>query len=190
MADRSLKAKATKIQNREYVLVKDRVIYFNDTYSNGRILTELLTAPDSDQVVIKATVTPDVAHPERHFTGYSQAVVGEGMVNKTAALENAETSAVGRALGMMGIGVIDSIASVDEMRKAQYPAKPAYRKPVAAPAKQETPFEKAKAMIAAANQPEVLEGLRERIEASEAFTQAEQHQLKKLIDAKAETVSA
>jgi transcriptional regulator NrdR family protein len=40
------------------------------------------------------------------------------MVNKTAALENAETSAVGRALAMMGIGVIESIASVDEINKA------------------------------------------------------------------------
>ena len=40
------------------------------------------------------------------------------MVNKTAALENASTSAVGRALGYMGIGVIESIASADEMAKA------------------------------------------------------------------------
>ena len=34
-------------------------------------------------------------------------------------MENAETSAVGRALAMMGIGVIDSIASVDELNKAK-----------------------------------------------------------------------
>ena len=41
------------------------------------------------------------------------------MVNKTSAIENAETSAVGRALGLiMGIGVIESIASADEMNKA------------------------------------------------------------------------
>jgi tetrahydromethanopterin S-methyltransferase subunit D len=35
-------------------------------------------------------------------------------------LENAETSAVGRALAFMGIGVIDSIASVDEINKTTY----------------------------------------------------------------------
>jgi hypothetical protein len=40
------------------------------------------------------------------------------MVNKTSALENAETSAVGRACAFAGIGVIDSIASADEVHKA------------------------------------------------------------------------
>ena len=40
-------------------------------------------------------------------------------MNKTAALENCETSAVGRALGFMGIGVIESIASADEVNKAE-----------------------------------------------------------------------
>jgi hypothetical protein len=65
-----------------------------------------------------AKVTPDTSKPERYFTGHSQADEKQGMVYKTAALENCETSAVGRALAMMGIGVIDSIASVDEMKKA------------------------------------------------------------------------
>ena len=34
-------------------------------------------------------------------------------------LENCETSAVGRCLGFLGIGSVDSIASADEIRKAQ-----------------------------------------------------------------------
>jgi len=55
----------------------------------------------------------------RQFNAFSQEVEGEGFINKTSALENAETSAVGRALAMMGIGVIDSIASVDEITKAK-----------------------------------------------------------------------
>jgi hypothetical protein len=68
---------------------------------------------------MKAIVTPDVAQPTRYYTGYSQEVNdGTNFVNKTSMIENAETSAVGRALAMMGIGVIDSIASVDEMKKA------------------------------------------------------------------------
>jgi hypothetical protein len=70
-------------------------------------------------VVMKATITPDVDNPTRIFTGFSQATWGDGYINKTAAMENCETSAVGRALGMMGIGVIDSIASADEYNKAQ-----------------------------------------------------------------------
>ena len=57
--------------------------------------------------------------PDRYFTGLSQEKVGDGYINKTSAMENSETSAVGRALAMMGIGVIDSIASVDEVRKAE-----------------------------------------------------------------------
>jgi len=113
-----LRDKAINIKGKKYVLVSDRVIYFNDTYPDGSINTELISDPMSDQVIIKATIYPDSTHL-RSFTGYSQAVKGDGMVNKTSALENAETSAVGRALAMMGIGVLDSIASVDEINKAQ-----------------------------------------------------------------------
>lgn len=118
--DKSLEDKAIEIKGRSYVQVKDRITYFNDTYANGSIETVLISSPDALTVVIKAIVTPDVAKPELRFTGHSQARIGDGMVNKTSALENAETSAVGRALGMMGIGVIESIASADEMNKASY----------------------------------------------------------------------
>lgn len=116
--DKTLKSKAVKIQGKDYILVSDRVLYFNETYPNGGIMTVLVSEPSSDHIVMKAIIVPDWTNPERQFTGYSQAVVGQGMVNKSAALENAETSAVGRALGMMGIGVIESIASADELNKA------------------------------------------------------------------------
>ena len=119
MTETTLKDKAIKIGSKDYVLVSDRVIAFNETYKNGTIQTKLLSTFDSDMVVMMAKVTPDMDKPERYFTGYSQATWGDGMVNKTAALENCETSAVGRALGFMGIGVLDSIASVDEVNKAQ-----------------------------------------------------------------------
>ena len=101
-------------KGKQYVLVSDRILLQRDI-SNGCIKTQMVSEPDADMVVIKAQVTPDSAIPERSFTGYSQATWGEGMVNKTAALENAETSAVGRALAMMGIGVIDSVAVWTEM---------------------------------------------------------------------------
>lgn len=116
---KDLKDKAVDIKGKAYVQVHDRVLYFNDTYQNGGIATELVSEPSDARVVVKATVTPDYATPERVFTGYAQEVVGEGFINKTSALENAETSAVGRALAMMGIGVIESIASVDEINKAK-----------------------------------------------------------------------
>lgn len=117
--DKSLKDKAIKIKDKDYILVADRVIYFNDTYQNGSITTELISDPESDLVIVKATVVPDVEVTARKFTGYSQAIKGDGFINKTAALENCETSAIGRALGSMGIGVLDAIASVDEINKAQ-----------------------------------------------------------------------
>lgn len=123
--DKSLADKAVSIKGKDYVLVKDRIAFFNDNYPDGSITTELLSKPDDARVVVKATVSrwmlngTGIYVERQQFTGHSQAVVGEGMVNKTAALENAETSAVGRALAMMGIGVIESVASADEMRKAQ-----------------------------------------------------------------------
>lgn len=116
--NKELKDKAIQIKGNDYVQVSHRIIYFNETYKNGCIKTALVSDPQADMVVIKAQVIPDNEFTDRYFTGYSQAKWGEGMVNKTSALENAETSAVGRALAMMGIGVIDSVASADEMNKA------------------------------------------------------------------------
>lgn len=114
--DKSLKDKAIDIKGKKYVLVSDRIQYFNDTYPNGAIETTYTL--DNDTYIVTAMVTPDVDKPSRRFIDHSQAIIGDGMVNKTAALENASTSAVGRALAYMGIGVIDSIASVDEVHKA------------------------------------------------------------------------
>ena len=119
MLDISLKEKAIKIQGKDYVLVADRVKFFNEVYPMGSIQTTLISDNGSEEVIVKALVTPDVSIPNRVFTGYSQAVKGQGYINKTSALENCETSAVGRALAMMGIGVIESIASVDEINKAK-----------------------------------------------------------------------
>lgn len=119
MTDKTLKNKAVKIQGKSYVLVADRLVYFNENFPNGSITTDLITSPENEKIIIKATVIPDMTNAQRTFTGYSQATVGQGYINKTSALENAETSAVGRALAMMGIGVIESVASIDEINKAK-----------------------------------------------------------------------
>lgn len=113
---KELNDKAIDIKGKKYVLVSDRVLYFNETYPNWSITTERIS--EGDMEIIKATVIPDVANPERKFTWYSQATWWEWFINKTAALENAETSACWRALAFLWIGVIDSIASADEMKKA------------------------------------------------------------------------
>lgn len=106
------------IKGKEYVPVNERLRYFAEYFKNGSIRTELVSSVEADNIVIKAIVYPDTENMERYFTGYSQATVGDGYINKTSALENAETSAVGRALGMMGIGINESVASPDEVEKA------------------------------------------------------------------------
>ncbi len=53
------------------------------------------------------------------FTGHAEEVIGSSMINKTSALENAETSAVGRALAFAGFQTDASIASADEVVNAQ-----------------------------------------------------------------------
>lgn len=118
-----------EIKGKDYVLVKDRILAFNENYPNGCIQTEIISPLDSDTVIVRAIVTPDVENGSRQFVDYSQAKIGQGMVNTTSALENASTSAVGRALAYMGIGVIESIASADEINKSTHyapnPTKPA-----------------------------------------------------------------
>lgn len=121
MTDKQLTNKAIDIKGKKYVLVSDRVIYFNEAYPNWSIATERFTQDWME--IVKATITPDCEKPTRVFTWYSQAKWGDWFINKTSALENAETSAVGRALAMMWIWVIDSIASVDEINKAENTAK-------------------------------------------------------------------
>lgn len=114
MTDKQLVDKAIDIRGKQYVQVKDRLNYFNETYPNGCIQTTMVS--DNDRVVFRAKVTPDVTNPDRYFTGTSASNPSKS-IEAQVPHEVAETSAVGRALAMMGIGVIDSVASVDEMNK-------------------------------------------------------------------------
>jgi hypothetical protein len=126
MNDKQLKDKAIKVKGgKQYVQVVDRVNYFNENYPDGSIITEVVQVlgveTDKPTFIVKATVRTGKEMGDcgiQVFTGLSQAKLGTAGANKEAALENAETSAVGRALGFMGIGVIDSIASKDELTKA------------------------------------------------------------------------
>ena len=111
--DKSLKDKAIDIKWKKYVLVSDRVLYFNQNYPNGCIQTTRETIWDKE--IIKAVVCPDCDKPNRVFTWYSQATWGDGFIN--------------RALAFMWIWVIDSIASVDEINKAENTAKSQTKKP-------------------------------------------------------------
>ena len=116
MTDKQLKDKAISIRGREYVQVKDRINFFNENCQNGSIQTTLVS--DGDRVVFRAKVTPDVSNPERFFTGTSASNPSKS-IEAQVPHEVAETSAVGRALAMMGIGVIDSVASVEDRKSTR-----------------------------------------------------------------------
>ena len=107
-----------KIHGKDYVLVNERVQEFHKLYPNGSIRTDLLEF--GDRFIVKAEICPDVNDRMRISTGLAYEIVGSSQINKTSALENCETSAVGRALGMLGIGIDGSIASADEVKNAIY----------------------------------------------------------------------
>ena len=111
--------KTIDIHGKPYVMVKDRVIHFNKEYPNGCIQSKMIDRVDK-VVIFEATAIPDIDKPERFFTGHAEEEIGSTQINRTSALENCETSAVGRALAMMGIGADESFASGDEVANAVY----------------------------------------------------------------------
>lgn len=113
MSDKKLPT--VDIHGKEYVLVKDRILAFHEEYSESECSIETEVTINGDSVLAKATVTI----PGGKFTGHSEAIraTSKGITGQSP-VEVAETSAVGRALGMLGIGILESVASADEIRKA------------------------------------------------------------------------
>lgn len=107
------KFKTTDIKGKPYVAVNERIKYFWQTYPapKGRINTILIE--DEDEVcTFRAIILIDDVLVA---TGHAQEDKKEGYINKTSYVENCETSAVGRALGMLGIGIDTSIATAEEV---------------------------------------------------------------------------
>jgi hypothetical protein len=104
--------KTIEIKGKLYVPVVERVKEFHKQYPKGSITTQV-TSSDEKRVTVRAFV--DLGDGQA-FTGHAQSEWGKGMMGGVA-LEVAETSAVGRALGFANIGLLDGIASADEIRK-------------------------------------------------------------------------
>lgn len=103
------------IKGKEYVPVSERVKEFHEKYPDFVAITEILSL-DENSVVMKATVyDPD---GKIVAVGHAQEDRNASNINKTSYVENAETSAIGRALGMFGIGIDASMASADEVANA------------------------------------------------------------------------
>jgi hypothetical protein len=113
------KLKTVNIKGKEYVEVNERLKAFrtlpeykgysleSDIYDYDKekgIITIKAVIRDSDGV-IKAT-------------GYAQEKESSSFINKTSFVENCETSAWGRALGNLGIGIDTSVASAEEVENA------------------------------------------------------------------------
>lgn len=133
----------TNIKGRQYIDVAQRIQGFWELYPQGRIVTEMV-ADDGKRCVFKAEAY-DMAEGGAGLlaTGHAYEVNSGRGVNATSYIENCETSAVGRALGMLGIGSTDSIASADEVMAAQaYQAQPHPK-----PQPQQDPLKPAKARL-------------------------------------------
>lgn len=111
--------KTVNIKGKEYVPVSERIKYLaaNFVYS---INTDYEYFPEQKMWVVKATLKIRKGEQVQVFTGLAQEVESANYkdVNYTSALENAETSAIGRCIAFMGVGVDGGIASADEVSKA------------------------------------------------------------------------
>jgi hypothetical protein len=108
----------------KYATVAERMAKLKVDYPEYRIITENLTTPEDRQTgtwVMKATLfltEGDQAAGLPKATGHAFEVDGMGMANKTSALENAESSAIGRCLMVAGYAMSkDNLASREEMEK-------------------------------------------------------------------------
>ena len=105
-----------EIHGSTYLTVARRVDDFrkSEDFKGWSIETELVSVEDS-MVVMKSTIRD--SDGKVAATGYAEEDRSFGKINKTSALENCETSAVGRALAFLGLAGSE-IASADEVAGA------------------------------------------------------------------------
>lgn len=111
------KFKTTNIRGKQYVEVNERIKFFRqeEQYKGWSITTNIEHMTDNDVIMCTTIQNADGVAVA---TGYAQEVKGSSNINKTSHIENCETSAVGRALAMLGIGIDTSIASANEVETA------------------------------------------------------------------------
>lgn len=124
--------KFTSVRGKQYAEVNQRILAFWSLFPNGRIITE--KRDDGNRCDFLCKVYRDAGDEEPTVTGHAYEE-RKGQVNSTSYVENCETSAIGRALGLLGIGATNAIASADEVLNAiaqqeasQAPRKPANQK--------------------------------------------------------------
>lgn len=102
------------IKGKNYNTVNQRVLAFHELFPEGRIITELVSLENGVCLFRAHAYDGDT----ELSTGTAMEKESSSYINKTSFVENCETSAVGRALGLIGIGAVDSIASAEEVGNA------------------------------------------------------------------------
>lgn len=102
------------IHGKQYKTVAYRVNEFRVQYPEYTVSTELIEANDT-LVVMKASISNEQGR--LLATGFAEEVRAASKINRTSALENAETSAIGRALAALGLAGTE-YASADEVASA------------------------------------------------------------------------
>jgi len=105
------------IHGKEYLTVAHRVNQFREQFKpdDGWSIRTWLIYNEGDRVIIQATICDKDDHVVA--TGFAEEVRGSSKINKTSALENCETSAIGRALAAFGLGG-EEYCSADELVSA------------------------------------------------------------------------
>ena len=100
----------------DYETVEVRLEKFIKEYSDFRIATELEVV-EKDRYIVKAYLFKTSSDSVAWATGYAEEKITDRGVNSTSALENCETSAIGRALANAGYAAKGKRPSQSEMRK-------------------------------------------------------------------------
>lgn len=105
----------TNIKGKDYAEVNQRIKAFRMVYPNGAIITDMIQN-ENGVCIFRA----DIRNEEGDLisTGTAYEKENSTFINKTSYIENCETSAVGRALGMAGFGIDTSVASAEEVQNA------------------------------------------------------------------------
>ena len=100
----------------DYETVEERLTKFWKDNPDGRINTALLEA-NTTRFIVRAEIFRTEADPNAWSSGLAEETVQGRGVNATSALENCETSAIGRALANAGYATKGKRASREEMTK-------------------------------------------------------------------------
>ena len=111
--------KTTDIKGKDYAEVNQRIKAFRMVFPLGFIQT-MIESNEDGVCVMHATVGyyDDCGMVRILGEGTAYEKEASSYINKTSYIENCETSAVGRALGMAGFGIDTSVASAEEVQNA------------------------------------------------------------------------